>query len=229
MSVSRTSAATPTISFQPFPLPLMLMLMCFPKTSRVPQNLRAMDSLTMMTFGAFRTSRCSHPCAIEDGCAAPRQAPARAVPGGTSLPAATATRANVSRRLLPRRQEAGKNICRLLPLARFALQLLLAGARQFVVFGFAVVVGDAPLRADVAFLLEFQQRRIQRAIIHGQQVAAGLLDAPSDAVSVQRAQGIQCFQHHQRQRSLPDVFFLGHAFSYGFPIAMLAQTPMGKQ
>src|SRR6202008_3604975 len=37
-----------------------------------------------------------------------------------------------------------------------------------------------------------------------------LFDAPGNAVPVQRAHRMQRFQHHQRQRSLPDVRFVSH-------------------
>src|SRR5579864_3211765 len=84
----------------------------------------------VLLAGAFRNAGCLR-CACGDGCVALRQAPARAGHCETSLPIAIATRARFSRRLLARRQEARKNIGGLLPLARFALQLLLAGACQF--------------------------------------------------------------------------------------------------
>src|SRR6202011_605992 len=118
-------------------------------------------------------------CAFGEAWPSLRRTRGRAALCGTSLRAATATRASFSRRLLARRQEPRKNICGLRPLACFALQLLFPRARQLVIFCFSVVVGDAPLRADVAFLFELEERRIQGSVIHGQQVAAGLFDSPS--------------------------------------------------
>ena len=60
-----------------------------------------------------------------------------------------------------------------------------SGARKFVEACAAVVVGCSTLGRDVAFLIELQQRRIERAVLHDELVDAGLLDAARDAVSVE--------------------------------------------
>ncbi len=118
------------------------------------------------------------------------------------------------------------------PTRGLRFRVVCGGARQLVIFGFAIVVGDAPFGSDVALLLEFQQRGIQRPVINRKQVTASLLDAAGDTVTVKRAHGLQRFQNHQGQSSLPDVFFVGHclfASSYGKAIAQDAITRMGKQ
>src|SRR5216110_1757272 len=46
------------------------------------------------------------------------------------------------------------------PIACLALQLSAAGAGQFVVFRFAIVVGDSPCGLDRTLLFQFQQSRI---------------------------------------------------------------------
>jgi len=59
-------------------------------------------------------------------------------------------------------------------------------------------------------LLQFQQDGIESALIHGQQISADLLDAPRDAVAVERTQNIESLEDHQCQRALQDVGFLFH-------------------
>src|SRR5262249_31918861 len=108
-------------------------------------------------------------------------------------------------RLLARRQEAVENRRRLLPFLRFARKLLAPGSSQLVVLRFAIVIRLAPLRPDVSLLLKLQQRWVERAVVHNQLRPAGLLDAARNAVPVQRAKHIQCPQHHQRERTLPDI------------------------
>src|SRR6202051_3359110 len=90
-------------------------------------------------------------------------------------------------RFLTGSEESRENRGGLFPIAFFATQKFTPSARQFVIFGFAIVVRLAPLRRDVPFLLEFQERGIQRAVVHRQEIAAGLLDAPGDAVTMQWA------------------------------------------
>src|SRR5208337_615229 len=78
---------------------------------------------------------------------------------------------------------------------------------ELVILGFAIVVGDAPLGGDVAFLLEFEEGGVEGAVIDGEEVAAGLLDAAGDAIAVERAESLQSLQDHQGQGALPDVRF----------------------
>src|SRR5215475_5831205 len=62
---------------------------------------------------------------------------------------------------------------------------------------------------------------------------AGLFDAARDAVAVQRPQGFERLENHQRERPLPDIGFLTHLFppevcvrdrpSYGEGIGIMAQ------
>src|SRR5215472_9047956 len=108
---------------------------------------------------------------------------------------------------LVRRQESGEDRGRLVPLARFTLDLLSAGTSQLIELRLAVVVGDAPRRLDVALLFELQQCRIERAVVDEQLVSAGLLDPARDAVAVLWPERFECLQNHQRERALPDVGF----------------------
>ena len=83
----------------------------------------------------------------------------------------------------------------------------MAGARELVEFGASVVVRLAPLGGDVALLIEFEEGRINSAVIYGEAIAAGLFDAAGDAVAVKRAEGFEGLEDHQGQSALPDVFF----------------------
>src|ERR1700730_4076618 len=89
-----------------------------------------------------------------------------------------------------------------LPALPFLSKLLAARARQRVILGLAVVVGQAPPRADPPALLETQERRIQRSLIELEQVEGYLLDALRYAVTMERAHGVERFQHDQVQRAL---------------------------
>ena len=91
----------------------------------------------------------------------------------------------------PRREESREDRGRALPVARFLVELFPARPGEPVELRLAVVVGDAPLRGDVALLLELEQGRVEGAVVERQVVRAGLLDAPRDAVAVQRAQRLR--------------------------------------
>ena len=82
-------------------------------------------------------------------------------------------------------QKARENRGGLSHFACFALDLLSPCSRQPIVFGAAIVIGDAPSGGDVAFLLQFEQRGIKRPVVKRQKIPTGLLDAPRDAVAVQ--------------------------------------------
>ena len=120
-------------------------------------------------------------------------------------------------RLEPWRRGSGRGWRWFGPFEGFASELLATGAGEFVVAGFAIVVGGAPFGGDVAFLFELEEGRIESAVIDREEVAAGLLDAAGDAIAVDGAQGFESFQDHEGQSALPNVFFRGHA------------APMGKQ
>src|ERR1700739_33393 len=87
----------------------------------------------------------------------------------------------------------------------------MASLGELVELGAAIVVGGAPLGADVTLLLQLEQRRIQRAVVELEQVATGLLDAPGEAVAMLGAHGFERFQNHQGQRALPYIGFVAHS------------------
>src|ERR1700680_5184476 len=92
-----------------------------------------------------------------------------------------------------------------LPAFRLRGELLPARARQRVILGLAIVVRDAPLRADPPALLQPQQRRVQRPLVQLQQVLGNLLNALRDTIAVQRPKRIKRLQHNQIQGSLQDL------------------------
>ena len=74
----------------------------------------------------------------------------------------------------------------------------------------AIVFRSPPLRRDRAFLLQPKQKGIQRPLIYREQVSANLLDAPRDAVAMQRTKDIERLQYHQRQRALQNIGLFAH-------------------
>src|SRR5258706_7098204 len=136
---------------------------------------------------------------------------------------AAARRASPSWGLFTRCQETGEDRGRPLPLACFLVELFPAGPREPVELRFAVVVRYAPFRCDVPLLLELEQCGVEGSVVERQVVRAGLLDPPRDAVAVQRPERLERFQHHQRQRALPDIRFVRHVRfpSYGITIGDL--------
>lgn len=107
--------------------------------------------------------------------------------------------------VLPSGEKAGEDGGGLAPVTGFFFELRAAGASEFVEFCFAVVVRDAPFGGDKALLLEFHERGIKRAVIHGKEIAAGLLDATSDSVAVKRAEGLKGLEDHEGESAAPDV------------------------
>ena len=95
------------------------------------------------------------------------------------------------------------------PLVGLAAQLARAGGGQGVEARPAVVVGGADARLDPATLLEAQQRRIESALIERQQRAGDLLDALSDAVSVERTERVQRLEDEEVECAAEDFGLVG--------------------
>src|SRR3954464_1207092 len=87
-------------------------------------------------------------------------------------------------------EERSDEVGRLVPFARFPLQLLPSHGGQGVVLGPAVVLRLPPLGLDGPFLLELEQGGVERAVIELQAMLARLLDAPRNAVAVQRPEDV---------------------------------------
>src|SRR5262245_45234610 len=115
-----------------------------------------------------------------------------------------------------RRQEAVHQRGRLGPGLGFRAKPAAAARGEAVEPGAAVVLGDAPVRGNGAFVLELEQNGIERALIDGQQIAADLLDASRDAVAVQLAEHVEGSQDDQVKSALLNVA-LAHPTSCWFP------------
>ena len=113
------------------------------------------------------------------------------------------------------REEPREDGGRLLPVARFLVELLPAHPCELVELGLAIVLRDAPFGGDRPLLLEPQERRVQSSVVQGEEVAARLLDAARDPVPVKWPQGLEGLEHHQGQGALPDVRLVAH----GSPMA----------
>src|SRR6202034_1052766 len=97
------------------------------------------------------------------------------------------------------------------PIPSLGPQLFSSGLSQPIEARPAVIFRGAPLGCDRAFLLQLQQYGIESALIHRQQIAADLLDAPGDSVAVQWPQDVESLEDHQCERALQDVEFLFHS------------------
>src|SRR4051794_32181486 len=88
-------------------------------------------------------------------------------------------------------------------------ELAAARAREAVHLRAAVVAGRLPLGAQPALLLELVERRIQRAVAHGERVARYLPQAEADRVAVQRLERDD-LHDQQVQRALDQIGRLAH-------------------
>src|SRR5690242_5296681 len=116
----------------------------------------------------------------------------------------------ISYGFLLRGEEAGDDVRGLVPLAGFPLELRRARPREPVVAGLTIVFGDAPFGGNGALLLQFDERRVERAVVDQEAVAADLLNPAGDAVPVQGAHGVQSLQDHQGEGALADIDLLSH-------------------
>ena len=92
-----------------------------------------------------------------------------------------------------------------MPFARLARQLLAPRGGERVVLRAAVVLGLAPFRLDEPFLLQLEQRGVERAVVEREAVLARLLDAARDAVAVQRPEHLEGLEDHQGEGALLHV------------------------
>jgi hypothetical protein len=104
-------------------------------------------------------------------------------------------------------EEAGDDGGGLLPVVGFGLKGFAAGFGEVVEAGAAIVVGGAPFGFDGAFLFEFEEDRVERALIDGEEVAADLFNAAGKAVAVERAEDVEGFEDHEGESALEDVGF----------------------
>jgi hypothetical protein len=83
---------------------------------------------------------------------------------------------------------------RSLPFFFFLNELLFAGWSNRIILTAPIIFGRTPLRSDPAHLLKFQQSRIDGALVQFKQIAAYLLDATGDPITVEWPKGVQRFE-----------------------------------
>ncbi len=91
------------------------------------------------------------------------------------------------------------------PVGGVPFELPAAGAGDGVELGRTVILAGAPLGGDPPALLEADEGGIDGALVEEDLVAAGLLDAASDAVAVLRAHGDKGLEDHEIEGSLEEV------------------------
>src|SRR5690606_22123893 len=143
---------------------------------------------------------------------------ARRSPAGGPCPHAGGVRARTdtrgrsggrSRALFLDVEEARDDVGGLLPVGLLTRKLLSAGLRQAVDLHAAPAVGRAPLCRNPARLFEPKQRRIERALVERERVAADLLDAAREPVTVQRPERLECLEHHEAEAAVENVLLRG--------------------
>src|SRR5688500_4664834 len=105
-----------------------------------------------------------------------------------------------------------------MPFAGLTRQLLSTRGCERVVLGAPVVLGLAPRGGDEPFLLELEQRGVERPVVERETIPARLLDPSGDAVAVQRPEDVEGGQDHQGERALLHVEFVRHGRPYWNPI-----------
>jgi hypothetical protein len=73
---------------------------------------------------------------------------------------------------------------------------------------------DAPHLEAISFLFHAQQRGVERALIELQQLVADLLDAPRDAITMQRSQPLQRAENQKNQSALKYFALVGPVISH---------------
>src|SRR5258708_6314465 len=96
------------------------------------------------------------------------------------------------------------------------VQLFLSGASERIDLHAPSTLRLAPLRCDPADLFQLQQGGVERALVERQLVAADLLDAAGDAITVERAQRLEGLEHHQSQAAVEDVALVGRHMLEGY-------------
>jgi len=115
-------------------------------------------------------------------------------------------------RFLRRAKQACDDARDSLPICGFLAELALPPARDGIVFCPAIVIGDAPFRADPAALLQAEERRVDSPLVEMKQVAGDLFQAAGQAEAMERTGGIKGFEHHQIESALKNF---GAGFGQG--------------
>jgi hypothetical protein len=118
----------------------------------------------------------------------------------------------------------------LLPVVGFGLKGFAARFGEVVEASAAIVIRGAPFGFDGAFLFEFEEDRVERALIDGEEVAADLFDAAGKAVAVEGAEDVESLEDHKGESALEDVGFFGDGRGRHLGIQQKDDMgPLGKQ
>src|ERR1041385_7801681 len=110
----------------------------------------------------------------------------------------------MSRFLFERLQYASHVSRQTVPAFHLRLKLTASLSRQPVKFRLAVVLADAPVRFDQAFLFQPVQGGIKRTFLHTQHIVGKFLNSVSDAVSMLWRRN-ERFENQQVERTLQEI------------------------
>src|ERR1700743_988620 len=102
-------------------------------------------------------------------------------------------------------QHAAHYIRKALPVRGVFAQLPLPCSRDRIEFRLAIVIRDAPLGRNPAFLLQTYKRGIDRSLVEQHAILAHLLNPARNSVSMLRTHHGERLQYHQVQRTLHQV------------------------
>ena len=99
------------------------------------------------------------------------------------------------------------------PVVGLGGQLLSAARRDRVKARPPIRLAETPRARDPPFLLEPEQRWIDRPLIERERALGYLLDPPRDPVPVQWTKPLERLEHHEIERAVRDVAGLVHGFT----------------
>src|SRR5512146_2318591 len=106
-------------------------------------------------------------------------------------------------------QHGGNGRYQPIPALGFVAQAFYAFAREPVILGAALILGDAPLGGEQIPFFQAVEGGIERALLHQQSAGRNLLDAQKHPIAVQRAER-DSFQDEQVESSGKQFGFGSH-------------------
>ena len=102
-------------------------------------------------------------------------------------------------------EDAAHDIGEALPVGGIFGELLTAGAGDGVELGLAIVFRGSPGGVDPSALLKADEGGVDGSLVEEHRVAAGLLDAASDAVAVHLSHGGEGIEDHEVEGALQQI------------------------